>query len=235
MTVVRSLSLPLSLAVLAGCSAGTAGESPNLTATLVSPTDIALSWHPTEPDAAGQVVEYANEEHGDYTILRFAAPDETSYQHPDLIPRTPFFYRVRPYFGTASAAVDVSLPPGDLDESRTDPEDWLKPKTIPGRTAPTVPVRRADAAPTGFRATVMHANGIRFDWTDRAGDEDGVLLEVRPAGSADFSVAAVLDPDVNSAGLITLPAEKRATYRVRAYRYGEPTNIAHQTTGGQPD
>jgi hypothetical protein len=41
----------------------------------------------------------------------------------------------------------------------------------------------------------------------------------------------VLDPDVNQYGLVTLPTEKRASYRVRAYFSGAPSNLAKQTTG----
>jgi hypothetical protein len=89
-------------------------------------------------------------------------------------------------------------------------------------------------APTGLQATVMHANGIRFVWTDHASDEEGFLLEVNPAGQADYAVAAVLDRDINSYGLITLPGEKKATYRVRAFYYGAPSNIVHLKTGHEP-
>jgi hypothetical protein len=55
---------------------------------------------------------------------------------------------------------------------------------------------------------------------------------VKPNGSPDFRVAAVLDPNVNAAGLITLPDEKQSSYRVRAFYYGQPANLAHQITGG---
>jgi hypothetical protein len=81
----------------------------------------------------------------------------------------------------------------------------------------------------------VHANGIRFTWTDHATDEDGHLLEVRPAGATTFTPAAVLDPDVNSTGLITLPEEKSATYRVRAFHWGGTSNVAHVKSGPDPD
>ncbi|MGW7357951.1 hypothetical protein ACWGI0_15305 [Streptomyces sp. NPDC054802] len=44
-------------------------------------------------------------------------------------------------------------------------------------------------------------------------------------------MVAVLDPDVNSLGLVTLPHQKRASYRVRAFFYGPPSGVAHQHTG----
>jgi len=206
-----------------------------LAATLVSPTDITLEWTGAEPGAAGRIVEFATEPGGRYTILQFVPPGQTTYTHPDLIPETPFYYRVRPYYGPASRAVEVTLPEGPFNGAAEQRDHtWAEPRTVPGGAVATRSVRDGGAAPTELRATVMHANGIRFTWTDHARDEEGFLLEVKPRGAADFSVAAVLDPDINSFGLITLPQEKKAAFRVRAFAYGRPSNVAHQTTGPEP-
>ncbi|MFT7838875.1 fibronectin type III domain-containing protein [Saccharothrix sp. BKS2] len=204
-----------------------ARPTPELVAELTSAVDVALRWRP-EPGAAGQVVEYANEPGGAYTALEFAPPHRNSYEHLDLIPRTSFHYRVRSFHGPASEPAGVTLPPGD-EVPESDGHGWAEPVRGPSGTRP---VRSADAAPADFRAEVRHANGILFTWTDRAAGEEGYLVEVRPAGAADFTVAAQLDPDVRSFGLITLPEEKTATYRVRPYYYGTTTNTAHQRTGG---
>ncbi|XVV01605.1 fibronectin type III domain-containing protein [Actinosynnema sp. CA-248983] len=219
---MKRLLIPLVL--LASC---TTQEPSGLTATLTSPTDVTLSWPPT-PDAAGQAIEYAHEPGGDYTVLQFATPTTATYTHPDLIPQTPFYYRIRPYYGPASAETNVSLPPG-AEVSTEDGHEWATPRQA--RTG-THPARTPAATPTNFTATVKHANGILFTWTDNAHNEHGYLLEVRPQGTDTFTVAAVLDPDTHSFGLITLPTEKNATYRVRPYTYGDPTNTAHQRTGG---
>jgi hypothetical protein len=252
MTVIlRNPTLTLlvaGLAGLAGCSAAgstaprqdPAGPDPRvrLTATLVSPIDITLTWRGHDPDAAGRIVEFATEPRGRYTILQFVPAWQTTYAHRDLMPETPFYYRVRPVYGPASPPVDVTLPKGDFDENARADDDWAAPRTVPGAPATQSPIRGAGAgrsgAPTELHATVMHANGIRFTWTDHASDEEGYLLEVRPAGSQDFGVAAVLDPDVNSFGLVTLPNEKRASFRIRAFYYGKPSNVAHRTTGPEP-
>lgn len=219
---------PALVLLLAACLVGCGqGQRQRLTAAATSPTDVSLVWE-AEPGAAGQVVEYSNASDGDYTILGFLPPDRTTYEHPDLIPQTPFYYRVRSFHGPASEVVDVALPPGD-DVPESDDHGWAEPVVGPGGTRP---VRSADAGPTDFHAEVRHANGILFTWTDRAEGEEGYLLEVRPSGAADFAVAAQLDPDVRSFGLITLPTEKNATYRVRAYYFGAASNIAHRKTGG---
>ena len=70
-----------------------------------------------------------------------------------------------------------------------------------------------------------------FTWVDNASDEEGYLIEVRPEGAADWDVAMMLDPDVTSVGLTALPAERRASFRVRAYFHGASSNVAHRTAG----
>ncbi|GGJ90128.1 hypothetical protein GCM10011583_21850 [Streptomyces camponoticapitis] len=242
----------LTVLTLAGCSsAPDEKEKPRqpattarLAATLDSPIDITLRWKNDEPAVAGRTVEFATEKAGPYTVLEFMPPGRTTYRHPDLMPETPFYYRLRPYFGPASAPVEVSLPPGEpSEEELNDNQGWMTPRTVEGPKVRTAPLTargarsaeaNAAAAPTDFKATVMHATGIEFTWTDRAADEDGHLLEVGQAGSKGYRPVPLLDPDINAFGLITLPEEKRASYRVRAFVYGEQSNVVHLRTGSDP-
>jgi Fibronectin type III domain len=238
---VPTLISLLLVAGLAGCSSSQPEETSappaptRLVAKLVSPKDVTLSWKSTQADVAGRTVEFATEPNGQYTILQFVSPSQTTYEHRDLMPETTFYYRVRPYFGPASRPVDVTLPPGEYDENSADDEEWAKPHTddkgpVPAQTIRN-PTGAAAAAPTDFVATVMNPNGIKFTWTDRASDEEGYLLEAKPDGSADYTPVEVLDPNITLVGLITLPNEKKASYRVRAFYYGESSNIAHEKTG----
>jgi hypothetical protein len=230
------LTLVLLLGSLTGCSeTHTQNAEPRpveeLSAGLISPTDIVLEWRARDPDAAGRVLEFATERQGPYTPLEFLPPRKTSFTHPDLLPNTPFYYRLRAFYGPASEPIKVTLPKGSFNEKaqRSD-HDWTAPTTAPGRPTATASIAEGAAAPTGLSAVIMHANGIRFQWTDRATDEEGQLLEVKSAGSSEFKVVAVLDPDVNSFGLVTLPDEKQAWYRVRAFTYGPLSEVAHQKT-----
>ncbi|MGW6934401.1 fibronectin type III domain-containing protein [Lentzea sp. NPDC054927] len=221
--MIKRLSLA-GLLFLAAC--GQEQQDPALTSELTSPTDVTLHWRP-EVGSAGQVVEYANAADGEYTVLEFAPPARNSYQHPDLIPETQFYYRVRPFTGPASATVDVTLPPGD-EVPEIEGPDWTAPRRD-GKG--TQPVSSPEAAARNLKAEVKHANGVLFTWEDHASDEEGYLIEVKPAGAADYRVAVQLDPDTTSYGVITLPDEKTATYRVRPFRFGAPSNLTHQKTG----
>ncbi|MBT2524394.1 hypothetical protein J7E91_02820 [Streptomyces sp. ISL-99] len=120
-----------------------------------------------------------------------------------------------------------------MGNQRNDHE-WAPPRTTGGGVVRTHPVRDAASAPTGLKATVKHANGIHFTWTDHAADEEAQLLEIRPAGSPAFRPAAVLGHGVDSFGLITLPDEKKASYRIRAIAYGEQSNAVRLKTGVRP-
>jgi hypothetical protein len=242
----RALSTLVLVAVgLAGCSSAPTAEAPGttsatrLTATLVSPIDVMLEWKGDEPGAAGRIVEYSPRSRGDYTVLQFVPLEQTTFKHPDLMPKTAFYYRVRPFYGPASAPVHVTLPPGPTDEKdETSDHTWADPRTVPGPAVAKQPIRSAGAstagAPTDLTATVMHANAVKLTWTDHASDEEGFLVEMKPLGSSDFRVLAVLDPDINSFGVITQPEEKTASLRVRAFYFGAASNVAHQVTGAEP-
>ena len=228
--------------VLAVALSACSTESPKtdsaaeLTAVLDNPLNVTLTWRTTDPHAAGRAVEFATEPNGEYTTLQYAPIEQTTYRHPDLIPDTNFHYRARTYSGPTSESREITLPPGELDnETQATDHEWITPKTVPGAVADVSSLRAGGGAPTDLQATVMHANGIRFTWTDHATDEDGYLLEVKAATATTFTPAAVLDPNTNSTGLITLPDEKTATYRVRAFHWTGTSNTAHVKTGPDPD
>ncbi|MGA4843766.1 fibronectin type III domain-containing protein [Streptomyces sp. G45] len=208
-----------------------------LTATLDTPNDITLRWRDRDPDAAVRVLEYATERHGEYVPLAFLRPGRTRFTHPDLMPDTTFSYRLRALHGPASRAVHVTLPrggPGERDRER-DPS-WAEPRRTRAGQGRERPLRNgtASGAPTGLTATPRHADGVLLTWVDHAADEDGHLVEVRRHGASAYRVVAVLDPDVTSTGVVTLPDERTADYRVRAFRYGAPSNVVHRTTGTRP-
>jgi hypothetical protein len=239
---LSTLTLLVLMAGLAGCSkeaptaAPPSGSGMRLTAALTSPTDVTLTWQGGEPGAAGHIVEFATAPGGEYTILQFAPPAQTSYRHPDLMPETTFYYRLRPFYGPASAPVGLTMPSGPIDESvHEDDSAWADPRTVPGGPSATKTIRDASVAagatPTNLKALVVRGDGVKLTWTDNAADEEGYLIEVKAQAAADFAVAAVVDRDINSVGMVTVPGEDRAAYRVRPYLYGTSSNVVHEKTG----
>jgi hypothetical protein len=201
----------LALCLLAGCAAAEA-RGIRLAGELTG-DDVTLTWEGHRGDV---VVEFATEPAGPYTVLGFLPGSRRTHVHPDLMPATTFYYRVRPVEGPASD-VATAVPAAD----RVVGEDWLVPRTVPDIRATPAPGGR----PANLRVEEVGAGELRLTWTDNSTDEAGFLVE-RAVG-AEFEVVFVVDPDVNHAGLIAPAAD---TYRVRAFHYGESSNVVAERT-----
>jgi hypothetical protein len=176
--------------------------------------DVTLTWDGHPGDV---IVEFATEPAGRNTVLDFLPHATSRYEHPDLMPATTFYYRVRPVAGPASA------PATAVPAAAVTGEDWLVPRTVSDASAaPT-----AGGAPANVLVESVGQGATRLTWTDNATDEAGFLVE-RQVGDA-FEVAFVVDPDVNYVGLIDEPAD---TFRVRAYHYGQSSNVVHEQIPG---
>ncbi|MFD9962727.1 fibronectin type III domain-containing protein [Amycolatopsis sp. NPDC058986] len=217
----RLLVLLAAYLAAAGCAAPAPAprreSAAGLTATLTTPLDIVLRW-PDDPAAAGTMLEFATDPNGPYTTLQYLPPHLTTYTHPDLLPQTSFYYRIRPFFGPASAPL----------------ADGTQPAAPPPAGAP-VPVRTPGdaAAPVGLHSAREADGTLKFTWADRTTDEEGFLLEQRKPGTAMFAPVEVTGANTTSCELSTLPGEEGAAYRVRAFFTGPPSPLAHQTTGAQ--
>ncbi|MET7997763.1 fibronectin type III domain-containing protein [Amycolatopsis sp. NPDC005232] len=215
----------LAVLVAAGCSAApAAAPAPpphGLTATLTTPTDIDLRWPAGDPAAAGHLLEYANSADGPWTALQYLPRSQTTYRHPDLIPETPFYYRVRDFYGPVSAVVQ----PGSDD----------RPGSAGHATPPAaaVPVRTPGDAAAPADVTVVPAEdaSVHFTWADRSSDEAGFLVELRKPGMADFAPVEITDPDTTTCALSLLPDEQGSAFRMRALYFGPLSPVVDRTTG----
>ena len=51
----------------------------------------------------------------------------------------------------------------------------------------------------------------------------------------DFRVCAYVEPDMNSFGWAFEPPAREGKFRLRAFRWGEPSNVVSATTGADED
>jgi hypothetical protein len=240
------LALLLLTGGLAAGSTGLRGESSpastiHLTSTLVSPIDVVLEWKDASPVVATHTVEYATNPAGPYIILSFCPPAQTTYKHPNLMPQTTFYYRVRAIYGPTTNPIEVVLPNALSDAEYADryakPEDysWTAPKTLPD-PAPiekkSVRDAATAAAPTDLKATFVPTtvSGFQFTWTNHSSDEEGFFLETKDQGHPDFAICAKIDPKINAFGWGFHPPQRKASFRIRAYYFGTPSNLESKTT-----
>lgn len=90
-----------------------AAATPDLTATLSSPTSVDLRWADKASDEDGYVVEGATDLQGPYFVCALLPPDTESFRKIELPAQTNCFFRVRAFFyGKPSDTVSVMTSPG---------------------------------------------------------------------------------------------------------------------------
>ena len=244
---LTSRTILAGLALAAGCAnePGTArpasrgeaaparsGAVRELRATLTAAGDVELRWSRLGDGASGAWIEFATPG-SDFVLLEAVGAETTTYLHPQVAPGTTFLYRLRPYFGATSPVAVVRLgAPGDLPERADDAEGPLEepvPATAPAARSLRASASAALAAPAELSATPSSPTSVDLRWTDRAGDEDGYLVEIATDGS-DFAICALLPPDSRSFRKTRLPAGATRHFRVRAFFHGEPSPLASATT-----
>jgi hypothetical protein len=124
------------------------------------------------------------------------------------------------------------------------PEDyrWALPATVAESSHVTKGSIRNGTTPTGAAPSNLKAelitntvSGFKLTWTDQSTDEAGFFLERQRAGSSAFLVCALVEPNINSFGWAFEPPEKTGSFRIRAYYYGEPSNVVMLLTGKDPE
>jgi hypothetical protein len=204
----------------------------DLVATLADPVDIELKWQDKATDAAGYFVEYSPSGNDEFVVITALPPHSTHYLHPKLLPETRFVYRVRPFFGKASNVAEVTTGKSGPQQS---PDAAMLRETPPALPIILKSIRSSltatEAAPTDLKASLIPPAGVRLTWKNHASDADGCLLEIKPQWGASFQISAFLAATNTSLNTYNLPFESEFSFRVRAFFYGQPSNLAGQTTG----
>jgi hypothetical protein len=201
-----------------------------LTATLVDPVNITLSWQDNSSNEAGYFVEYSPNADGDFVIIEALPPNATRYRHVHLLPHTRFVYRVRPFFGEASNAAEFTTGK-DSPQQTADPAPSLETESALQLASLRSTKTITAAAPTNLLAVLVPPAGVKLQWHNHASDADGYVFEIKPPWDATFKVSGFLKPDTRSLVTYGFPFETRFAIRVRAFFYGPPSNVAEQTTG----
>jgi hypothetical protein len=208
-----------------------------LTATLADPIDIDLKWKNNATHAAGYLIEYSPNADNEFVTVAAVDTGVTTYRHPNLIPQTRFVFHVLPYFGEASNIAEITT-------GKKGPQQGLKPERVrrAGQRASAADIQYSikslatlsQAAPSDLKATLIPPAGVKLDWKNHAKDEDGYIVDIKYGPDSDFQVWGFLDPGRNTMTTYNLPYQTQLSFRVRAFFYGAPSNVAEQTTGRDP-
>jgi hypothetical protein len=195
---------------------------------------VDLHWKNNATAPGGGWVEFTTP--GDDIIKLDAVwPDKTSFRHPDLAPETKFIYRILPFYGKPSKAVAITT--GSAPSKPSVEEEG--PLDEPDKTAATDASHQKsirsissfeDASADQVTVTLSSPTSAVIRWADRASDEDGYLVEVSGDPQKDFKICALLPANATSFRKIQLPPQMKCYFRVRAFFYGEPSNLASVST-----
>jgi hypothetical protein len=124
------------------------------------------------------------------------------------------------------------------------PEDysWGAPETIITAITPTQKSIRdahttAAAAPSNLKAVIAPGtvSGVHLTWINQDSDAEGYLIEMKADNDANYQVCALVGPKINSFGWSLAPPQRAASFRVRAYYIGAPSNLASEKTGPESE
>jgi hypothetical protein len=205
-----------------------------LTAALADHSNVDLRWKNNATAPGGGWVEFTTPG-DDFIKLDAVWPDKTTFHHPDVAPETKFIYRVHPFYGKPSSAIAITTgsplakplmeEEGPLDEAnKTNSPDASHQKSI--RAAASF----AGASPDQVTVTLSSPTSAVIRWEDRAADEEGYLVEVSGDAEKDFRICALLPANATSFRKIQLPPNMKCYFRVRAFFYGAPSNLASVNT-----
>lgn len=170
-----------------------------------SATQIKLTWRDNSTIESGFVIERAQSEPNDWTVIGTAPVNATSFYDKRAVSGKRYYYRIRSTDGTNFSGYSANATERALPRFVTAPR-----------------------APTDLRGKLLSNTSIRLVWRDNAIDETSYSIERSTSLDGGFTSVGRTDVNVNQfidSGLI---ANKTYYYRVRAMNGGirsSTTNI----------
>jgi hypothetical protein len=171
-----------------GGGGGTTVTAPtNLTANVLSNTQVALAWQDKSNNETSFRIERKTT--GSFAEIANVGAGVTTYTATGLSPNTAYSFRVRARANSTNSGYSNTAT-----------------ATTPGTPTP----------PSQLRTTSTTASSVTIAWNDNSSNETGFRLERRSLASSTFQLLATLPAGTTSYTNINLSAVTRYEYRVRA-------------------
>ncbi len=190
------------------CPATTPTAPSNLAATVVSSSEIDLSWTDNASNEDGFKIERKTGSTGTYTQIGTASANITSYQDTGLTCATTYYYRAKANNGA-----------GDSSYSN-------ETNVTTGICSGTVP-----AAPSNFIAVGTSNVQIDLTWKDNSNNEDGFKIERKIGSGGTYSLIFTASSNATTYSDTGLSAGTIYYYRVNAYNSAGNSGYSNEVSG----
>ena len=189
-------------------------ESPlDLRATVVSSSQINLTWADRSTDETGYGIERSTDG-SSFSMIATVEADRVTYQNTGLPPATTYYYRVRGMKGSAGSAYTHVVNAKTQD-------------------APVVP---RPSTPTNLAAIATSISQINLTWNDTSINEEGFDLE-RSVDNTNWGNLMNMNANTTTYAVTGLNASTKYFFRLRAKNGGgtsDWSNVADATTQTPP-
>lgn len=184
---------PFTSTITATTSSAAPNAPSNLGASVVSSSQINLSWTDNSSNETGFELKRATDSGFTQNVIWIGGITGTSYSNTGLTPSTTYYYKVRAQGASQNSAYSSAV------NATTQSS---------GATIPT--------APSGLTATVLSQTSVKLDWTDNSNNETG--FELKRATDSGFTQNVVWIGGITSNTYTNtgLTAATTYYYKVRA-------------------